>query len=204
MRSNDLKNIGGTAKEIITDSRIFIESMTSGFLRQAMQEIECLKKTFACAPNCLPTCTKRVFAEFKNGHIKIAYEHIFGMELTWAKKGYLEDFSGFHHDLIYAMEKSNAIQLTNKVVKDNGCYIADLIIDGLRIPDKTFFPANWSREQVVSKIYEAYENFVKSGVTPELNRQGKYIINGYTSEGIKIQMIITRKGHMKTAYPYFK
>jgi hypothetical protein len=82
--------------------------------------------------------------------------------------------------------------------------MADIIVDGQRVPGKTFFPQHWSREEVISKIYEAYADFNKSGIAPELNAQGKYIIHGYTSEGIKIEMIVTQKGHMKSAYPSFK
>ncbi len=78
--------------------------------------------------------------------------------------------------------------------------MADIIVDGNRIPGKTFFPQHWSREDVIDKIYEAYENFIKSGATP-LEKKGKYIIDGTTKEGIDIRMFITKNGHLKTAYP---
>ena len=202
--SNDLKNVGGAAKEIITDSRAFIDSMTHGILAKVRQDIIGLKEKFTCIEKCIPECAKRGFAEFKNGHIKIAYEHILGIELIWNDvKNTLSGISGFHHDFMGAVEKSGLMKFVRTAEK-NGCYMADIIVDGKHIPGKTFFPQHWSREQVIEKIYEAYADFTKSGITPELNPQGKYIIHGYTNEGIKIEMIMTQKGHMKSAYPSFK
>jgi hypothetical protein len=202
--SNDLKSIGGAAKEVLTDSRAFIESMTYGLLQEIKQEILGLREKFACIEKCLPECAKKGFAEFKNGHIKIAYEHILGIELIWNDvKNTLSGISGFHHDFMGGIEKSGLIKFV-KTAEKNGCYMADLIVDGKRIPGKTFFPQQWSREKVISKIYEAYTDFTNSGITPQLNPQGKYIVHGYTNEGIKIEMVITQKGHMKSAYPSFK
>lgn len=65
----------------------------------------------------------------------------------------------------------------------------------------SIFPAHWSRNDVVGKIHEAYNNFIKSGVIAELNNEGKYMIRGFTSEGIEIEMCFTVGGEMKTAYP---
>jgi hypothetical protein len=64
----------------------------------------------------------------------------------------------------------------------------------------TFFPADWSRKKVIEKICEAYENFLKSGVLPR-EEKGKYVIEGFINEGIKIRMYITKNGVLKTAYP---
>jgi hypothetical protein len=55
---------------------------------------------------------------------------------------------------------------------------------------------------VIEKIYEAYNNFVKAGLEAEFEK-GKYLIRGFTDEGIKIEMYITTSGHIKTAYPRF-
>lgn len=198
--SNDLKNIGGAGIEIITNSRMFIESMTSGFLAEVKADIENLKKIFACPPKCPQSCPKRGFAEFINGHIKIPYEHILGMELKWAKEGNLVKFSGFHHDFMNTMEKNGTIQFINKITNEHGCYKASLIVDGLQVPTKTFFPSHWSREKVVSKIYEAYDQFIKSGAIP-FEKNGKYVVEGLTQEGINIRMFITKNGQIATAYP---
>ena len=41
-------------------------------------------------------------------------------------------------------------------------------------------------------------------MVPELRNDGKYIIQGCTSEGVEIEMFITKKGHLTTAYPIVK
>jgi hypothetical protein len=68
------------------------------------------------------------------------------------------------------------------------------------VKEITFFPSHWSRKQVIEKIYEAYDNFRKSGVEP-LIRDGKYYIEGAIQEGVDIAMYITKNGEIKTAYP---
>lgn len=197
-----LEKVGGATTKVITESRMLIENMANLLMSELKAEIIMLREKFACVQNCLPNCAKKGFAEFKNGHIKIPYEHILGIELKWNElKGTLSGISGFHHDFMGTLEKSGLLKFVRKGVEKNGCYLVDIILDGSRIPGKTFFPQHWSREKVVSKIYEAYDNFIKSGAIPELNNKGKYVINGYTNEGIEIQMFITKNGQMATAYP---
>ena len=67
--------------------------------------------------------------------------------------------------------------------------------------EKTFFPAHWSRGKVIDKICEAYSNFQKNGGIPILEKDGKYSLIGFTNENIEIQMYITKKGQIVTAYP---
>ena len=102
-----------------------------------------------------------------------------------------------------AVEKSNVFKFLNKVINENGCYSADIIVDGKKF-EKTFFPQHWSQKEVADKIYEAYYNSIKNGTPLELGRGGKYFIKGYTNEGIKIEMYITQKGLITTAYPVLK
>jgi hypothetical protein len=76
--------------------------------------------------------------------------------------------------------------------------------NGEHVKDITYFPSEWSREKVVSKIYEAYNNVVKDRAQLQLNDKGKYHIIGITNEGVKIEMYITAKGKITTAYPTFE
>jgi hypothetical protein len=100
------------------------------------------------------------------------------------------------------MKDSVSIDFINKELNEHDCYIAELIVDNnVRVPNRTFFPAHWTQEQVTSKIYEAYANFKKSGITPVLNYKGKYTIRGFTKENIEIEMILTTDAEIKTAYP---
>jgi hypothetical protein len=99
------------------------------------------------------------------------------------------------------IKKSGLFKIIHKKIETNGCYIADIIVDGTCIPGKTFFPQDWPRKKVISKIYEAYENFTQSGAIAKNELGGKYIIRGITQEGIEIEMFITKDGQMTTAYP---
>lgn len=188
--SNGMKNFNKGPNEIINSAKALLESVYTPIANALKAEIELLKQIK------LP----HGFAEFSHKPIRIAYEHILGMEIDLNRKGKLI-VSGFHQDFKNAIEKSGVLKFTNKILNEHGCYIADLVTDGLRIPDKTFFPANWSQREVINKINEAYNSFIKSGIVPELNNKGKYMIRGFTAEGIEIEMCFTISGEMKTAYP---
>src|SRR5690606_20709333 len=127
----------------------------------------------------------------------------FTIDLKWnSKKGTLSNISGFHHDFYGYIEKNGPFEFVNKVMHKSGCYTVDILHEGFTVKKEgTFFPKEWSREKVVDKIYEAVENFKKSGAVPELTDKGKYKISGLTSEGIKIEMYITKNGQITTAYP---
>jgi hypothetical protein len=198
--SHDLKELGGSVKEVITDSRAFIESMTNGVLKKVKTEIDVLKQQITCPPDCLPDCIRRGFFEINYRHAKIDCEHILSMELNLSKKNKI-NMSGFHHDFNNGIEKSGLVQLADKTIEANGCYQARPVINGSIIQSKTFFPAHWSREKVIEKIYEAFNDFVKSNKIPTLKPDDKYKIRGFTKEGIEIEMCVTKKGQITTAYP---
>ena len=191
--SKDIKNTGKVGIEVINNSKTLLESAYAKIAVEVETEIATIKKTY--------DRTRNGFAEIADKKITMEYKHILGMELNLNKKGKLK-LSGFHHDLEHAIQNSDILKFTNKIIDKHGCYSTDLVMDGLpRIPDKTFFPAHWSREDVIKKIYEAYDDFKKSGVNAALIPNGTYKINGFTTEGIKIEMLVTQKGVINTAYP---
>jgi hypothetical protein len=191
--TNEMKKFGCTTKEIISDSRKLLESARTGLLANLEKEMEYLRKIF--------DGKVKGFAECANKYIKPNYEHIFGMEFTFGRKG-LTKVCGFHHDIVNLVEKSGIIEFANKIVYENGLYKATLRHNGNIVKQTaTFFPSHWSREQVMNKIYEAYVNFIRSGSKPNLAKDGKYIIKGTIEEGIEIEMYITKNGHVVTAYP---
>jgi hypothetical protein len=96
-------------------------------------------------------------------------------------------------------EKSGAIEFAPKTIYAAGFYRSDLIIDKTIIT-KSFFPAEWTREKVINKIYEAYENFMNKGLQP-ISENNKYRIDAFIDEGVKIRMYITKNGVIKMAYP---
>jgi hypothetical protein len=145
---------------------------------------------------------RKGFAEFANKYIKILYEHILAPDITIFKDGKVE-FSGFHHDLGGAIEKSGLVKFANKVDKGHGFYQADVAFHGVVRKQKTFFPQDWSREKVINKVLEVYDNFLASGKAPKLIKNGKYEIMGGISEGYDVLIHITKTGEMTSAYPVF-
>lgn len=111
----------------------------------------------------------------------------------------LPKVGGFHHDLMNCVEKADVFRFVDKVMYEHGFYSATLYYGEEFVKDITFFPAHWSRKQVIDKIYEAYNNCIKVEL-----RMGKYLIRGKTNEGVTIEMFITQKGHIVTAYPIFE
>jgi len=191
--SNGMKDFNKGPREIINSSKALLESIYAPIAEILITEIESLKMIE------LPYG----FAEFSHKPIKIAYEHILGMKIDLTKRGKIA-VSGFHHDYKNAIEKSKVIDFLDKVVNEHGYYSARLVENGNHIKDASFFPAHWSRKQVAEKIHEAFNNFIKNGAVIESEKGGKYVINGLTNEGIKIEMYITKAGEITTAYPKLK
>ena len=140
------------------------------------------------------------FGDFTNRYLKIDYEHILGMDLYFDYKN-LPKLSGFHHDYMNVIENTGIIKFANKIMDSIGACKADLILNGIIVPGKTFFPAHWSREKVINSIYEAYTNFMNSGVVPMARPDGKYLIKGFANDGMEIEMFITKNAKVTTAYP---
>lgn len=69
------------------------------------------------------------------------------------------------------------------------------------VDKKISFPFLLVREKVISKICEAYENFIKSGKKAILEANGEYRIEEFIGEGVKIRIHITPKGLITSAYP---
>jgi Bacterial EndoU nuclease len=188
---HNINNSGG-GKNIINSSKSLLENAYAKISPELKPEIAAIKKTY--------DRTKDGFAEFAHAKVTMEYEHILGMELDLTKKGKLA-IDGFHHDLKNAIEKNNILDFTNKIFNEHKCYKVKIFNNGDYVKTSTFFPAEWQRDKVVRKIYEAYEEFKNSGRTPKSIPNGTYKIKGFTKEGIEIEMVITRKGTIKTAYP---
>jgi hypothetical protein len=169
-----------------------VNSRLTSFVLSIQEEIPHLRQLFHC--------TRKGFAESANKYFKVDYWHILGVELRMVGRKGRIILNGFHHDFMRAMEKAGVFEFANVVKNKFGCYKADIIINGKSIR-KTFFPAEWSRKKVIHKIYEAYDHFLQSGAKAILQSGGTYKLVGYTSEGIEIEMIITKTGRLTTAYP---
>jgi len=191
--ANGIDEIKAPVKEVINSARALLESECAKLLAQLEYEIAALKPIF--------DGTRKGWGAFSNKVIKINYEHILGMSPRFNGKGSASGMGGFHHDFMGAIEQSGLIKFVNKVIDKTGVYSATIIVNGTEIPGKTFFPAIWSRKQVMAAIFEAYDNFKKSGIEPVLRNDLKYKIRGITKEGIEIEMYVTQNMLITSAYP---
>lgn len=145
--------------------------------------------------------TRTGLGDFSTKYIKLTYEHVLAPEFGVQRGGNVQ-LKGFHHDMNGAIEQSSIITLVEKTEPDQfGCYAGRPVFNGQILDIKTFFPQSWSREKVISKIYEAYDNFKASGAIPTKNPRGTYKFTAHTNEGIKIEFDITKNGVVNTCYP---
>jgi hypothetical protein len=190
--SEELNKIGSAAVNIIKDARLALEAIHAEYMAGLKIELETLRLMY---DNKIKGA-----AELANKWLKIEYEHILGMEFYFSRRGTLK-IGGFHHDFMQTIEKSNLFEFTEKVMHKTGFYKAKLYFKGDPVKEISFFPSEWPRQKVIEKIHEAYGNFVKSGAPLELQNDGKYLVKGIIEENITIEMYITAKGKIVTAYP---
>jgi hypothetical protein len=156
------------------------------------KEIEALKKVFA-----QPATFQALKSDNKDAKISLYYLHIFGLDFS-ASTNTKIDLKGFHHDYNKQVEDGGIIQFNiERGPNKSGCYSAVLSYDSKVFASKNFFPSNWTRAEVVSKIREAYDN--KELITKKA--EGTYEIKGQTTEGIDILMRVNNKGLIFTAHP---
>jgi|GEM_PF-3423133 len=189
-----IDEIKAPVTEIISSARALLESEYAKLVVQLEYEIAALRTIF--------DGTRKGFKSFAHKNLRINYKHILGMDIKFYSDKF--DFSGFHHDLMGAIEKSGMVKFVNKVVDKTGAYSADLIVGGKLIRDKTFFPMTWSRQQVIDAIVEVYDNFKLTGLGAELQKDGKWLVEGTTKGGLTIQMTITQNSLITTAYPILR
>ncbi len=137
-------------------------------------------------------------AIFERANLK----HLFGIEKTQKIRaaGKIEaTYAGFHHDKGWSLVKKGKVKfLTEPVVcpKTGIVTVEKMLIEGVKIEKKTFFPPIWNRSKVIDKIFEASQTIVKT--TIEGNRK---IVEGVTKEGMKVLMVIDENKRLVTAYP---
>ena len=147
------------------------------------------------------------FEEFAHKNIKVNLMHILAPQSKFNKKGEFDSISGFHHDCNGDIKKHTDIrfEIIGEKTKD-GFYTANASLNGNPLKQKaTFFPDEWSRQEVAESIRDAYldakENLLNlNSFKPGVDE--KYKLIGFTKDKKhKIEMIITKAGEMVTAYP---
>jgi hypothetical protein len=187
------KALGSAAPGIVGDTKSMLFALQEQLMTEVKAAVSILRQKY--------DCVIKGFAEFSNKYIKVNYEHIFGMELTFNRKGVLH-IGGFHLDFMNIIEKSGIIEFAEKVMCKDGFYKAQLRFKAHPAKyEATFFPAHWSREQVVEAIIEAYNDFVSKGLNNVVFERGKYIVEGQLSTGRTITIVINKVGKIITAYP---
>lgn len=124
---------------------------------------------------------------FKQGSKENGLNHIFDGEIL--KNG---NANGFHYE---GMPNSNG-KVVGNVDPPNkfGVYQANVEINGvLKGPKSTFFPRDWTPQQVIDSVNEAFDNRVNI-------KNNKFI--GKTSTGMKIEIIL-RNDKIISAYPIY-
>src|SRR5690625_736830 len=125
---------------------------------------------------------------FRNG----ALEHILEGELNGRGQAV-----GFHYDGL-PTKKGEVIAGTETEPNEYGVYEAKVEVSGVEKASNSgkssFFPDEWSAQQVVDAINEAYEdrNFM-TGNTYE----------GFTSEGVLISMYLDQNDKIISAFPIY-
>jgi hypothetical protein len=121
-------------------------------------------------------------------------KHIFEGE-TRAEQG---DSVGWHLESSGDKEKGTYIlEGTRSPTDEHGVYEGNVMIEGLKKKARsTFFPKDWTKEQVETAIREAYESR-----KPEV-RSGSY--RGETSTGMKVELRLVGKGTIQSAYPVYQ
>lgn len=117
--------------------------------------------------------------------------------------------SGWHHDLkktIFNNKKfqGHPIEIFNMMQDKNGVYEFDWSMFGKRSKPSTFFPSDWTRQEVVKKILEARKNIEKYKIPFEQQKNGNFFAMGYTKEGIKVKFVKDSKGRIVTIHPLMK
>jgi hypothetical protein len=122
-----------------------------------------------------------------------AREHIFS--------GNLDKYSqakGWHYEPSGSAEKGTYVMEPTRSAPDShGVYVANVMINGVKKDARSsFFPANWTIQQVEDAILEAYANR-----QPTL-RPGRF--RGLLTTGLEIEMDLDPKGQIQTAYPIYQ
>ncbi|PEV55398.1 hypothetical protein CN422_25045 [Bacillus cereus] len=124
---------------------------------------------------------------FKQGTKENGINHIFNGEIL--KNG---NANGFHYE---GTPNSNS-KIVGDLDPSNefGVYQAKVEIDGvLKGPKSTFFPRDWTPQQVIDAVNEAFNNKVNI-------KNNRYL--GKTSDGMTIEMIL-RNNKVISAYPVY-
>lgn len=158
-----------TASKSATSSTANTQSTTTSNQQQYVSKLSDLKQTQNFLPNALA--------------------HIFEGEINRNKQAVGYHYEGFSH------AKAKVIESTRSKTDKNNVYRAKITIDNIeKNAFSSFFPKDWSMQQVVDTINEAYNN---------RKLQSGNVYNGTTASGITVQMYLTENNKIISAFPLY-
>ncbi|MBL9040983.1 MAG: EndoU domain-containing protein [Myxococcales bacterium] len=121
-------------------------------------------------------------------------KHIFEGEIN-PKRG---NATGWHYEPTGSRERGTyVLEETRSPPDEHGVYAANVVIEGTKKKARsTFFPKEWTKEQVASAIDEAYQSKKMNEAT------GLYI--GKSEAGVEIEMMLNPKGGIQRVNPVYK
>ena len=123
-------------------------------------------------------------------------EHIFHGEINSNGKAV-----GFHYEgpeNMQAVNQTRVIESSRSVPDKNGVYTAKVEVNGVaKLAPSSFFPRNWSKNDVVNVVNEAYSN----KTFPKPNNP--LYFEGRTQSGILIGGYLNKDGTIATAFPLY-
>jgi hypothetical protein len=126
------------------------------------------------------------------GFDKIDLWHVFFPEIPRPGK-----ISGCHHTIKGPMRK---IVRDLQKIEGTSIYTCSLKSGEAVKKFNTFFPPEWSRVEVLEKLFEACRNYpIKGKIIPSA-MQNQKIIESLTNNGMKIKMIV-KNGSLRSFYP---
>ena len=141
------------------------------------------------------TYTMDDIAKLKNtdNFAKNTLEHIF--DGTINKKG---EATGYHYDPV-TDSKGSIIKGTESKPDSHGVFTAKVKVGGVKKNGfSSFYPSDWTPQQVVDAINEAYED----ALSDKSNPHGDLWI-GYSGD-LEIDMYLNNKKQITTAYPIYE
>jgi len=190
------KALGSAVPGIVGDTKSMLFALQEQLMTEVKAAVPLLRKEYACI--------RRGFRESAHKYIKFDYEHIFGIELDFGRRG-KPRIKGFHYDNLNKIQHRGLIDFSEIAVDQNGFYSARLFFEGYPIKhEATFFPAHWSKRQVIESIIEAYDDFISNGAKPLGFRNNHYTIQGACLNNVTLEIIISTSGRIKTVYPILR
>jgi len=143
----------------------------------------------------------RIF--YKGEPVEIDVEHLY---TAWVKErvrrsGHCmkKQLVGFHHDYLSELVNEGILQHTKVKAGLCGAFESTPIINGIQYSSKTLFSPDWTAEQVIEAIIEAFES---SDPAQWVFDRGSYTFKSVAKCGLGINIVFDPiKLVIKTAYP---